>query len=167
MVTCHTNVNLLKPNRHQGLGKQNKTKISPHNRILSVVNYKINFTFLQVYWCNERQASDQSGRPQYLQKISFVFMIQFFFSSSSHPPPPPLCTIFVFTRDARDFTNQPITFKNSNLIIRKLTGILGSFEVFLLSRNVAVHLPSLIHIFRGVWTSASCYVIGFFLQYLS
>lgn len=97
MVTCHTNVNLLKPHRHQGLGKQNKikigkqnkTKIIPHNRILSVVNYKINFTFLQVYWCNERQVSDQSGRPQYLQKISFVFMIQFFFSSSSHPPPPP------------------------------------------------------------------------------
>ena len=46
MVTCHTNVNLLKPHRHQGLGKQNKTKITPHNRILSVVNYKINFTFL-------------------------------------------------------------------------------------------------------------------------
>ena len=62
MVTCHTNVNLLKPHRHQGLGKQNKnkigkqnknkigkqnkTKIIPHNRILSVVNYKINFTFL-------------------------------------------------------------------------------------------------------------------------
>lgn len=29
-------------------------------------------------------------------------------------------------------------------------------------RTVAVHLPSLIHIFCGVWTSASCYVIGFF-----
>ena len=49
MVTCHTNVNLLKPHRHQGLGKQNKTKQNKNNStqpniICSELQNKLHFS---------------------------------------------------------------------------------------------------------------------------
>ena len=44
MVTCHTNVNLLKPHRHQGLGKQNKNNSTQPNIICSELQNKLHFS---------------------------------------------------------------------------------------------------------------------------
>ena len=124
------------------------------------------------------------GSSASLQKISFVFKFQgtiFFFIS-------PLCILFVFTRGARDFTNQPITLKNSNPDIGKLTwtfcadfwlflsslsckfvtpllGNLRSFGV-LFQQNVVVHLATL-YIFSTEFQLQSLFFVNeFFYNYI-
>ena len=63
-----------------------------------------------------------------MQKIPFVFKFQkviFLFLYS-------LCILFIFTHGTRDFTNQPITSKNSNLNNGKTDGHFScTFSFFL------------------------------------
>ena len=80
-------------------------------------------------------------KEKYRKSLSFLNFKSQFFSSS--PPPPFLCILFEFTR-ARDFTNQLITSKNSNLDIGKLTWtFFADFQLFFFS--VFVHVSRLPH----------------------